>query len=94
MPAIAPGTNALVLVTGANGYIAVHVVRELLEKGYRVRGTVRREIAIAHLRKTFASYGDKLQLVIVPDIIVVCFACSCQSDDKLRVCRKVLSMKL
>ena len=31
----------LVLVTGANGYLAAHVVQQLLESGYRVRGTVR-----------------------------------------------------
>jgi nucleoside-diphosphate-sugar epimerase len=35
-------TNAdLILVTGASGYIASHIVKQLLEKGYRVRGTVR-----------------------------------------------------
>lgn len=28
-------------MTGASGYIASHVVRELLDRGYRVRGTVR-----------------------------------------------------
>ena len=33
--------NDLVLVTGANGYIATHIVDTLLEEGYRVRGTVR-----------------------------------------------------
>jgi len=31
----------LVLVTGITGYIASHVTAKLLEKGYRVRGTVR-----------------------------------------------------
>jgi nucleoside-diphosphate-sugar epimerase len=31
----------LVLVTSASGYIAAHIVKQLLEKGYRVRGTVR-----------------------------------------------------
>ncbi|ASQ90035.1 epimerase [Prosthecochloris sp. GSB1] len=30
-----------VCVTGASGYIAAHIVRRLLEKGYSVRGTVR-----------------------------------------------------
>lgn len=33
--------NALVVVTGANGFIASHVVDQLLLAGYRVRGTVR-----------------------------------------------------
>lgn len=31
----------LILVTGASGYIAAHIVKQLLDKGYRVRGTVR-----------------------------------------------------
>jgi nucleoside-diphosphate-sugar epimerase len=30
-----------VLVTGANGYIATHIVDVLLEEGYNVRGTLR-----------------------------------------------------
>jgi nucleoside-diphosphate-sugar epimerase len=30
----------LVLVTGASGYIATHVVQQLQQQGYRVRGTV------------------------------------------------------
>ncbi|OAP58308.1 hypothetical protein AYL99_07398 [Fonsecaea erecta] len=32
-----------VLVTGANGYIASHIIDVLLEEGYNVRGTVRSE---------------------------------------------------
>ncbi|CAJ0585057.1 unnamed protein product, partial [Mesorhabditis spiculigera] len=31
----------LVLVTGASGYLGAHCVKTLLDKGYRVRGTVR-----------------------------------------------------
>ncbi|ETO23246.1 hypothetical protein RFI_13935, partial [Reticulomyxa filosa] len=31
----------LVLVTGATGFIAGHVIKQLVERGYRVRGTVR-----------------------------------------------------
>lgn len=34
--------SGLVLVTGAGGWVASHVVKELLKNGYKVRGTVRR----------------------------------------------------
>ncbi len=36
---IAPGE--WILVTGANGYIASHIIDVLLDQGYNVRGTVR-----------------------------------------------------
>jgi nucleoside-diphosphate-sugar epimerase len=35
--------GSTVLITGANGYIASHVVDLLLELGFKVRGTVRSE---------------------------------------------------
>ncbi|OSD07838.1 NAD-P-binding protein [Trametes coccinea BRFM310] len=65
MPAI---TSGKVLVTGANGYIAVWVVKTLLEQGFSVRGTVRSESKAVHLRKLFKSYGDHFEVVIVEDI--------------------------
>ncbi|KAH9896685.1 NAD(P)-binding protein [Cubamyces lactineus] len=65
MPTVSSGK---VLVTGANGYIAVWVVKTLLEQGYSVRGTVRSESKATHLRETFKSFGDKLEIVIVEDI--------------------------
>ncbi len=34
-------SEPLVLVTGASGYVATHIVQQLLEAGYKVRGTVR-----------------------------------------------------
>lgn len=37
--AIPPGS--LILVTGANGYIASHAIDILLQRGFNVRGTVR-----------------------------------------------------
>jgi nucleoside-diphosphate-sugar epimerase len=76
MPTIAPG--AKVLVTGANGFLAIHVVDILLKKGYTVRGVVRSPEKGDHLKKLFAKYGDKLELAIVKDITAVrhiCFGC-------------------
>jgi len=69
MPVIAPGSK--VLVTGANGFAAIHIVDALLKKGYSVRATIRSESKGAHLKKVFGKYGDKLELVIVPDIVKV-----------------------
>ena len=31
----------LVLVTGANGFVAMHVISKFIHAGYKVRGTVR-----------------------------------------------------
>ncbi|KAI0696062.1 NAD(P)-binding protein [Cerioporus squamosus] len=65
MPAI---TSGRVLVTGANGYIAVWIVKSLLEAGFAVRGTVRAESKAAYLRNLFQSFGDKFDVVVVPDM--------------------------
>ena len=69
MPVIRPLSN--VLVSGANGFIATWVIRNLLEHGYSVRGTVRSSRKGEHLKKYFARYGDKLEIVIVEDITKV-----------------------
>ncbi|KAI0325808.1 NAD-P-binding protein [Cubamyces sp. BRFM 1775] len=65
MPAV---TSGKVLVTGANGYIAVWVVKSFLDAGFAVRGTVRSESKAGHLRNLFKSFGDKFEVVIVEDI--------------------------
>ncbi len=65
MPAVNSGK---ILVSGANGYIAVWVVKKLLEQGYSVRGTVRSESKGTHLKEIFKEYGDKLEIVVVEDI--------------------------
>ena len=47
-----------ILITGANDYVAGHVVRELLEKGFKVRGIVQSQKAASQLRDTFPDYID------------------------------------
>jgi nucleoside-diphosphate-sugar epimerase len=60
--------DAKVLVTGANGFLAVWTVKAFLDKGYTVVGTVRSESKGSHLKKIFKEYGDRLQLAVVEDI--------------------------
>jgi len=63
MPTVrAPGK---ILVTGASGFLGVHVVKSLVEKGYFVRGTVRTPAKGEYLKRLF---GDKFEYVIVEDI--------------------------
>jgi uncharacterized protein YbjT (DUF2867 family) len=71
MPSVsAPAT---VLVTGASGFVAVWIVRDLLERGFNVRGTVRDAKKGEYLKKVFKSYADsgKFEFVIVGDMIEV-----------------------
>jgi nucleoside-diphosphate-sugar epimerase len=55
----------LILVTGSSGYIATHIVKQLLEKGFRVRGTVRslkNEKKVAPLRNLVKSPKHEIEL--------------------------------
>ncbi|KPI43391.1 Aldehyde 2 [Cyphellophora attinorum] len=66
---IKPGS--WILVTGASGFLASHIVLQFLERGYRVRGTVRNIDQASWLLegrfKTYATDGN-LELVSVPDM--------------------------
>lgn len=69
MPLAIP-KNSIVLVTGVNGHIGSHVADQLLEAGYKVRGTAR-DIKKAEGLKVLweKQYGPgKLEIVIVPDM--------------------------
>ena len=72
MPSLNKGSK--VLVSGANGYIAMWIVRTLLERGFTVRGTVRTEEKGKFMIEYFKSLGyggDKFEVVIVNDIVKV-----------------------
>ena len=60
-----PSENERVLVTGASGYIASYIVRDLLAEGYTVRGTVRDPNKVAELAHLRAMPGapERLELV-------------------------------
>ncbi|KAI8308375.1 hypothetical protein K4K59_010202 [Colletotrichum sp. SAR11_240] len=61
-----PGT---VLITGANGYLGLHVIKQALKRGYNVRGTVRSQKAADKVRATFPNnYGSSLTTVFVEDL--------------------------
>ncbi|KAG8959163.1 methylglyoxal reductase (NADPH-dependent) gre2 [Tulasnella sp. 419] len=66
MPAFTP--PAKILVTGASGYVAVWVSKALLEKGFRVRGTVRSKGKGEYLRGIYSEYDGKFEYVIVEDM--------------------------
>lgn len=57
----------VVIVTGANGFIAQHCVARLLKQGYRVVGTVRTASKAAVVAATHNSH-PKLSTVVVEDI--------------------------
>ncbi|RMZ43873.1 putative secondary metabolism biosynthetic enzyme [Aspergillus flavus] len=57
-----------ILVTGASGFLATHIVKAFLQQGYYVRGTVRSAQAAANVRKGFSQYSDQLSFAIVEDI--------------------------
>lgn len=59
--------STTVFVLGATGYIALHVVKDLIRKGYSVVGSVRSEAKGEKLTKQF---GGKFTYEVVPDISI------------------------
>ncbi|KAJ9612459.1 hypothetical protein H2200_004056 [Cladophialophora chaetospira] len=62
--------DKIVLVTGINGYIATHIGLQLLQKGYKVRGTSRSVAAKDHLLAgAFKGYDAQYEHFEVKDIV-------------------------
>ncbi|KAL0566202.1 hypothetical protein V5O48_015813 [Marasmius crinis-equi] len=74
MPTISSSSKSLVLVSGATGYIAAWVVRNLLERGFDVRGTVRSPskgkelLSVLEKLPGYATKTGKFDVVVVEDI--------------------------
>jgi len=54
--------DQLVLVTGANGFVATHCIVELLRSGYRVRGTLRSSAQAAKVRNAVGTEANATRL--------------------------------
>ncbi|RDA86150.1 hypothetical protein CP532_3056 [Ophiocordyceps camponoti-leonardi (nom. inval.)] len=82
-------TGSLILVTGVNGYIASHVAEQLLEHGFRVRGTVRHAGKAEYLHALFnEKYGrDRFETCIVEDM-----ATSGAFDEAIKGCAGVMHL--
>ncbi|CAB58730.1 Flavonol reductase/cinnamoyl-CoA reductase family protein [Schizosaccharomyces pombe] len=61
-------SGKLVLVTGVTGFIGAHVAEQLLQAGYRVRGTVRSMEKADELIRLNPGLKDKIEFVIVKDV--------------------------
>ncbi|KAJ5757967.1 NAD-dependent epimerase/dehydratase [Penicillium nucicola] len=60
--------DQLILITGASGFIATHIVADFLRAGYKVRGTVRSTATAEAVRDSFPQYAAQLSFAIVEDI--------------------------
>ncbi|KAI0246725.1 NAD-P-binding protein [Lactifluus subvellereus] len=58
----------LVLVTGASGFVGSHVVDQLLQEGYSVRGAVRSH-NVTRVSKSYESFGDRFTTTVIDDLV-------------------------
>jgi nucleoside-diphosphate-sugar epimerase len=56
------------LLTGANAFVAAHIIQQLVEAGHEVVGTVRKELAGKQLLSIHPEWETKLTIAVVEDI--------------------------
>ena len=67
------GTENVVSVTGAFGYIASWLVKLLLQRGYTVKATVRDPIQYTHSPSLFLSQIWFLLVSVASNTVLACF---------------------
>ena len=75
-----------ILVTGASGFIAGHIIIDLLNQGYQVRGTIRDLAKADNLRTMFALHtnkADSIELVAATLTEVDCWAAAVDGCDAI-----------
>ncbi|RPA98715.1 NAD(P)-binding protein [Choiromyces venosus 120613-1] len=60
-------TKPKVLLTGANGFVAAHVLQQLIQANYHITGTVRTEEKAALCRSFNPEYEGKARFIVLPD---------------------------
>ena len=60
--------NPTVLLTGGNGFIACHILSQLISAGYAVTTTVRSPSKAQALLSTHPEWEHKIKFVYVPDL--------------------------
>ncbi|KAG5638422.1 hypothetical protein H0H81_012753 [Sphagnurus paluster] len=77
----------LIFLTGASGFLGSHIAIQLLDRGYNVRATVipssARGRRVAELKESYARFGDRFQVVDIPDLAVGDFTAALQGVDGL-----------
>jgi len=48
--------------------LGAHILDKLLQKGYKVKGTVRSQKKVDQIRRKYPNAGERLELYIVEDI--------------------------
>ncbi|ORY92678.1 NAD-P-binding protein [Leucosporidium creatinivorum] len=64
----APSTSKLVLITGVSGFVGSATTLEFLQKGWRVRGTVRSQAKADAWLKKYPEHANNIEFVIVKEL--------------------------
>jgi hypothetical protein len=60
-------TMPKIFLTGANGFVAAHIIDQLITQGHTVTGSIRSPSKGQQILSTHPSYAGKLDFVIVSD---------------------------